>query len=82
MGKAGGFGSPCRRNWEYFALPEGFKEMCQGFNSKTLAAAMIDAGMLLPAAGKSQKPVKVLGNGTMKLYHFPAAALSDRGDDA
>ncbi|TWA73736.1 putative DNA primase/helicase [Azospirillum brasilense] len=69
-------------NWEYFALPEGFKEMCQGFNSKTLAAAMIDAGMLLPAAGKSQKPVRVPGNGTMKLYHFPAAALSDGGDDA
>ncbi|MBI1209657.1 MAG: DUF927 domain-containing protein [Azospirillum sp.] len=66
--------------WEYFVMPEGFREITKGHNSKMLASELIKAGMLAPAGdGKSAKPVKVPGHGTMKLYHFPAEALSDGG---
>lgn len=71
--------------WEFYAMPEGFKEMTKGFNFKKLAADLIRAGILSPAGdGKSQKTVRV-SNLPMKLYHFPASALASEaseGDDA
>ncbi|NUB09722.1 DUF927 domain-containing protein [Azospirillum sp. Vi22] len=66
--------------WEFFAMVEGFKEMCKGFNAKALAVELVKAGMLEAAGdGKSQKNVKVPGHGQMKLYHFPAFALEGDG---
>lgn len=69
--------------WEFYAMAEGFKEMTRGFNSKTLAAELVKAGMLAPAGtGKSSKPVKVPNAGTLKLYHFTAEALAGGDVDA
>ncbi len=69
--------------WEFFAMAEGFKEMTKGFNSKALAAELVKAGMLDAAGdGKSSKPVKVPGFGTLKLYHFTAEALAGADNDA
>lgn len=69
--------------WEFYAMPEGFREMCRGFDTKALAAELVKAGMLRPASdGRSQRPVKVPGHGVMKLYHLPAAAIVGDTDDA
>lgn len=60
---------------EYFVLPEIFKrEICNGFEPKAAARALVDAGWIRPAPdGKFQRSERLPGKGTIRVYVFTPA---------
>lgn len=55
---------------EYLVLHEAFRrEICQGYDEKTVKDILIKAGMLLPSKyGKPTQPIRLPGLGTTKVY--------------
>ncbi|MGF6664845.1 putative DNA primase/helicase [Paraburkholderia atlantica] len=60
---------------EYLVLPEVFKrEICTGFDPKSVARNLIDAGWVRPSSdGKSQRSERLPGKGTTRVYVFTSA---------
>lgn len=67
----------------YYILPEAFrKDVCAGFNAKTLARAMVERGILQPdGSGKSQVSVKPPNHPKSRFYLVHADKLFG-GEDA
>ena len=65
----------------FYALPEGWKEMCQGFDPKLIASACVERGIIKPDNdGKFQKRVRLPGMGVRRCYEIHASRLfSDEG---
>lgn len=57
---------------EYLVLPEAFKnELCQGFDVRTAAAALVAAGWIAPGKdGKTSQKLRIAGVGTPRCYVF------------
>ena len=61
---------------DWFVLPEVFKkEVCKGFNHKTVSRLLIERGALVSegASGRPDKKVKVPSIGPMRCYHITPA---------
>jgi putative DNA primase/helicase len=73
-----------RGGWEYMVLPEQWRsELAKGFNPSALANAMVERGLMVPANdGKPAKPMKVKGQGTMRLYVLAPGIISDEEEAA
>ena len=57
--RAGFYRNGVKEGREFLVLPETFRrEVCQGFDEKTVKKVLIEAGLLLP--GKDGKPSQVL----------------------
>jgi putative DNA primase/helicase len=81
IGDAPGPDNPCP--WEYFATPEGFREMCGGSNPQAVARELIRRGILQPDSnGKSARSLAVPGHGRKRLYHIRPHDQQDGGGDA
>lgn len=64
---------------EFMVLPEAFKrDVCQGFDAKTITAALLKAGWLAPGAGSraTQKP-RIPGIGPTRCYVFAGRMWED-----
>ena len=69
--------------WEYFVTASAWKEdVCRGFDSKALAAAMIERGLMEPGKdGHRAVSLTVPGFGRLRLYHLRARFLEDEKHD-
>lgn len=68
--RAGFYRSDANGVRKYMVLPEAFKrEVCQGFDVKTVTTALLNAGWLAPGEGNrtTQKP-RISGIGTTRCY--------------
>ena len=64
----------------FYVLPEGWKEICQGFDAKLITAACVERGIIVPEKdGKFQKQVRLPGLGKRRCYEIHASVLF--GDD-
>ncbi|MBJ9674506.1 DUF927 domain-containing protein [Burkholderia gladioli] len=70
-----GFRRTTESGTEYFVLPEIFKrEICNGYEPKAAARALVDAGWIRPAPdGKFQRSERLPGKGTIRVYVFTPA---------
>ncbi|WP_025096566.1 DUF927 domain-containing protein [Burkholderia sp. A1] len=70
-----GFRRTTESGTEYFVLPEIFKrEICNGYEPKSAARALVDAGWIRPAPdGKFQRSERLPGKGTIRVYVFTPA---------
>lgn len=63
--------------WDFFILPEAWKEACQGFGARDVARACADAGILEPdGAGKLARSIQIPGHGRGRCYLVRAAAVA------
>lgn len=68
--------------WEYYVMPEGFKEIAKGLDAATLAKDLVAAGMLLPASdGKYQRSMRIPGHDVKRVYHFTSLGVTDGPND-
>ena len=67
--------------WEYYVFPSVFKnEICSGFDSRMLAAELIQREMLIPGEnGKASKSIAPPGIKRKRLYHFSSMVVSNGG---
>ncbi len=64
--------------YEFYVLPEAFKEICSGHNVKLATKYLIERGIIEPdSAGKSQKAKRLPNMGQQRCYHFTAKIWSD-----
>ncbi len=68
--------------WEYYVFPLVFKnDICRGFDSRMLAAELIQREMLMPDKnGKASKAIAPPGTKRKRLYHFSSMVVSNGGD--
>ncbi len=58
-----------RGAYDYFAHPEGFKELTKGFNARQVADALMEMGVLVPGTdGGPSCVVKLPGVGSKRVY--------------
>ena len=63
-----------RATTEYFVTTSAFKEMCLGFEHKWAANILVQRGIINPdKSGSSSSGHHIPGEGTKRVYHFPAA---------
>lgn len=57
---------------EFMVLPEAFKrDICQGFDAKTMTAALIECGWIAPGGdGRSTQKPRIPGSGLTRCYIF------------
>lgn len=64
--------------YEFYVLPEAFKEICSGQNLKLATKYLVERGIIEPdSAGKSQKAKRLPNMGQQRCYHFTAKIWSD-----
>jgi len=64
--------------YEFYVLPEAFKEICLGHNIKLATKYLIERGIIAPdGAGKSTKAKRLPNMGQKRCYHFTAKIWSD-----
>jgi uncharacterized protein (DUF927 family) len=68
-------------SWEYFFTPDGWKEATSGYDGKSLAAAMIERGLLLPDKDTHRQKVITVQGQKRRLYHISPRLLEVDGDD-
>jgi putative DNA primase/helicase len=62
----------------YYVLPEGWKEICRGYDAKAIASAMVDRRIIDPDnEGKFQRKVRLPGMGSRRCYEIDGARLFD-----
>jgi len=68
----------------YYILPQVFRrEVCAGFDAKTVAKALLDRGFLDPAGdGRLQKKPRIRGLGTPRVYAIKPAILGRGNGDS
>ena len=60
----------------FYVLPEGWKELCQGFDPKLLAKSLVERGIIQPDNdGKLQRQVRLPGLGKRRCYEIHASVL-------
>lgn len=63
--------------WDFFILPEAWKEASQGFGAREVARACADAGILEPdGAGKLARSIQIPGHGKARYYIIRAASVA------
>ncbi len=69
--------------WEYFATPDGFRELCGTSNLEALKQELIRRGLLFPdGQGKTSKSLTVPGvSKKIRLYHLAGPDAWGDGDD-
>ena len=65
--------------WDYYVTTTAWREqICRGFDSRALAAAMVSRGMMEPESGdRHAKSVRVPGQDRLRLYHLLGRHLAD-----
>ena len=68
--RAGFYRNGIKEGREFLVLPQTFrKEVCQGFDEKTVKKVLIEAGLLLPGNdGKPSQVVRLPGLGSSRVY--------------
>jgi uncharacterized protein (DUF927 family) len=56
--------------WAYYATSSGFKEMCRGFNSKDIAAELVQHGLMEKSGSKNSITKKFGPYGKQRVYAF------------
>jgi putative DNA primase/helicase len=65
----------------FYVLPEGWKEICQGFDPKLIAKNLVERGVIKPDGdGKFQKVVRLPGSGRHRCYEIHASVLFEEED--
>ena len=60
----------------FYVLPEGWKELCQGFDPKLLAKSLVERRIIQPDNdGKLQRQVRLPGLGKRRCYEIHASVL-------
>ncbi len=60
----------------FYVLPEAWKELCQGFDPKLIAKALVERSIIQPDNdGKFQKPVRLPGMGVRRCYEIHSSTL-------
>jgi uncharacterized protein (DUF927 family) len=68
-------------SWEYYLTAGGWKEACIGFDPKSLAATLVERGMMSPRDARHRaKSVRIPGHGIRRLYHL-LAKIMEGGND-
>lgn len=69
--------------YEFYVFAEAFKnELCKGFDSKRIAKALNEAGLIVGDGAKTSRSVKIPGHGSQRVYYFPRLPDSnDPGSD-
>jgi putative DNA primase/helicase len=63
-------------SWDYFVLPEAWKEICKGHDPQAIAQALADAGLLVRGAGgRLSISAHIPQHGQLRLYHLKSALL-------
>lgn len=78
-----GFRKPSGDGWDFYITTAAWRsELCAGFDARLIASALADRELLLvPDSGAHRaKSVSVPGHGRIRLYHLPAAILTEEGD--
>jgi uncharacterized protein (DUF927 family) len=79
-----GFRQRTDAGWDYFITPAAWRdEVCRGFDSRAIAKALADSGMLVvPPTGRHRAGlVTVPEHGRPRLYHIPARFLAEDVND-
>ncbi|NTW85538.1 MAG: DUF927 domain-containing protein [Holophagaceae bacterium] len=70
--KRAGFRRLVNERFEYYIFSETFRtEACAGFDSKRIAKALLDAGLIVGDGAKTSRSVKVPQQGSQRVYYFP-----------
>jgi uncharacterized protein (DUF927 family)/phage/plasmid primase-like uncharacterized protein len=77
--RAGFYRTDASGTREFMVLPEAFKrDVCQGFDAKTVTATLLKAGWLAPGKdGKTTQKPRLPGMGTPRCYVFTARMWED-----
>ena len=69
--------------WEYYVLPEGWRAMCHGMDSKMVARTLRTHGLLeVGESGRLQKNMRLPGiAGTTRCYVLRSNLLADPDAD-
>jgi uncharacterized protein (DUF927 family) len=74
-----GYRKETTEGWEYFITVGGWKEICAGFNPKTLAKTFRDNGWLLPDPDRKHitRSIRIPGGAQSRYYCIAAGFLGD-----
>jgi putative DNA primase/helicase len=80
--KRAGFRRLVNERFEYYLFADTFKtEACAGFDSKRIAKALLDAGLIVGDGAKTSRSVKVPQQGSQRVYYFPCLPTEVLGDE-
>jgi uncharacterized protein (DUF927 family) len=80
--KRAGFRRLVNERFEYYIFSETFRtEACAGFDSKRIAKALLDAGLIVGDGSKTSRSVKVPQQGSQRVYYFPCLPTEMLGDE-
>ena len=66
----------------YYVLPEGWKELCRGYEARSIASALVARGVINPDNdGKYQRVVRLPGMGPRRSYEIDASLLFGDEDE-